>query len=134
MKRIDRLLILIVVVCAPLFSLGTTPHSAKTSKRNYLVYVGTYTAQQSKGIYSYRFNAITGHLASLGLAAETSNPSFLAVHPSQKFLYAVSETCKVQNQSSGGASAFAIERCTGRVSLLNQVASRRTGPIYVVVG
>jgi len=133
MKRIDRLLILIVVVCAPLFSLGATPHSAKTSKRSYLVYVGTYTAQQSKGIYSYRFNATTGHLASLGLAAETSNPSFLAVHPSQNFLYAVSETGKFQNQSSGAVSAFAIDRSTGRLTLLNQVASRGADPCYVAV-
>src|SRR3989440_4564031 len=133
MKRIDRLLILIVVVCAPLFSLGTTPHSAKTSKRNYLVYVGTYTAQQSKGIYSYRFNAITGHLASLGLAAETSNPSFLAVHPNHKVLYTVNETGNFQNRSSGAVSAFAIDRHTGRLTLLNQVASRGADPCYVAL-
>jgi len=133
MKKIDRLLILIVVVCAPLFSLGDTPHLRKTSKGNYFVYVGTYTTQQSKGIYAYRFNTATGQFAPLGLAAETSNPSFLAVHPSQKFLYAVNETGNFQNQSSGAVSAFAMNRRTGRLTLLNQVASRGADPCYVAV-
>jgi 6-phosphogluconolactonase len=133
MRKIVRLLIFVVAVFAPLFSFGGTAHSAKTSKGNYLVYVGTYTAQHSKGIYAYRFNSTTGELASLGLVAETSNPSFLAVHPSQKFLYAVNETGKFQDQSSGAVSAFAIDRRTGKLTLLNQVASRGADPCYVAV-
>jgi len=116
-----------------LFSFGGAPYSAKTSKQTYLVYVGTYTDGQSKGIYAYRFNAATGQLASLGLAAETSNPSFLAVHPSQRYLYAVNETGKFQDQSSGAVSAFAIDRRTGKLTLLNQVASRGADPCYVAV-
>jgi hypothetical protein len=51
----------------------------------YFVYVGTYTRQGSKGIYSYRFNPSTGKLESVGLAAQVANPSFLAVHPNQRF-------------------------------------------------
>jgi len=133
MKRIARLLIFICVASAPLFALGDALHSAKASKGNYFVYVGTYTAQQRKGIYAYRFNATTRQLASLGLAAETSNPSFLAVHPSQKFLYAVNETGSFQNQKSGAVSAFAIDRRTGKLTLLNQVASRGADPCYVAV-
>src|ERR1700682_5740059 len=105
MKKIVRLLIFIALGLTPLISLGATSHSAKISKGNYLVYVGTYTAaQQSKGIYAYRFNATTGQLASLGLVAETSNPSFLAVHPSHKFLYVVNETGNFQSQKSGAVS------------------------------
>ena len=133
MKKIDRLLIFIVLAFAPLFSLGDTPHLRKTSKGNYFVYVGTYTTEQSKGIYAYRFNTATGQFAPLGLAAETGNPSFLAVHPSQKFLYVVNETGNFQNQSSGAVSAFAINRRTGRLTLLNQVASRGSDPCYVAV-
>ena len=131
MKKIARLLIFIVL--ASLISRGGTAHSVKTSKGNYLVYVGTYTDHQSKGIYAYRFNAATGQLTSLGLAAETSNPSFLAVDPNQKFLYAVNETGKFQDQSSGAVSAFAIDRRTGKLTLLNQVASRGADPCYVAV-
>jgi 6-phosphogluconolactonase len=133
MKKIARLLIFICVAFASLFALGGALHSAKASKGNYFVYVGTYTAQQSKGIYAYRFNATTGQLVSLGLAAETSNPSFLAVHPGQRFLYAVNETGNFQNQKSGAVSAFAIDRRTGKLTLINQVASRGADPCYVAV-
>lgn len=133
MKKIGRLLMFIMLGFAPLTSLGGTSHSAKSSKRNYLAFVGTYTAQQSKGIYAYRFDATTGQLASLGLVAETSNPSFLAVHPSHKFLYAVNETADFQNQKIGAVSAFAIDGRTGKLTLLNQVASRGADPCYVAV-
>ena len=133
MKKISRLLIFIVLGFAALISLGGTSHSANSSKGNYLVYVGTYTTEQSKGIYAYHFDATTGQLASLGLAAETNNPSFLAVHPNQKFLYAVNETGNFQNQKSGAVSAFAIDRRRGKLTLLNQVASGGADPCYVAV-
>jgi 6-phosphogluconolactonase len=133
MKKIGRLLIFIVLGFAPLTSLGGASHSARSSKGSYLAFVGTYTAQQSKGIYAYRFNGTTGQLASLGLVAETSNPSFFTVHPSRKFLYAVNETGDFQNQKSGAVSAFAIDGRTGKLTLLNQVASRGADPCYVAV-
>ncbi|MGA8646048.1 MAG: beta-propeller fold lactonase family protein, partial [Candidatus Sulfotelmatobacter sp.] len=69
--------------------------AAPASHKKYFVYVGTYTAEAgstSKGIYAYRFDSGTGELTSIGLAAETANPSFLAVHPNHRFLYAVNET------------------------------------------
>ena len=77
-------------------------HSTAAS-RDWIVYVGTYTRQTSKGIYAYRFNSADARLTPLGLAAETTNPSFLAVHPSQRFLYAVNEN------NDGTVSAFAIK-------------------------
>ena len=133
MKKTDRLLVLILVVFAPLFSFGDTPNHGKTSTGNYLVYVGTYTTEQSKGIYAFRFNAATGQFVPIGLAAETSNPSFLAVHPNHKVLYTVNETGNFQNRSSGAVSAFAIDSRTGKLTLLNQVASRGADPCYVAV-
>src|SRR5256885_5719267 len=96
MKKTDRLLVLILVAFAPLFLFGATPNHEKTSAGNYLIYVGTYTTEQSKGIYAYRFNAATGQFVPLGLAAETRNPAFFAVDPHHKNLYAVDETRNFQ--------------------------------------
>jgi 6-phosphogluconolactonase len=133
MKKIFQVFVFVVVMFGALFCLGGTQQSAQTATGNYFVYVGTYTAQQSKGIYLYRLDVNTGKVDSLGLAAETNDPSFLAVHPNQKFLYAVNETGKFQNQSSGAVSAFAINRSTGKLTLLNQVASHGADPCYVSV-
>lgn len=89
----------------------------------YLVFVGTYTNgnSASKGIYAYRFHPSSGEIDSLGLAAETPSPSFLAVHPNRRFLYAVNES------NASTVSAFAIDSKTGKLTALNQVSSRVAG-------
>jgi 6-phosphogluconolactonase len=93
----------------------------------WFAYVGTYTRQTSKGIYAWRFEAAGGKLTPLGLAAETSNPTFLAVAPSQRFLYAANE------DKVGTISAFAIDPANGRLRPLNSVPSRGSGPCHVAV-
>jgi len=111
--------------------------SAASGKRadKYLVYVGTYTEPQShsKGIYAYRYDTSSGKLNSLGLAAETVNPSFLAVHPNRRFLYAVNEVADYLGKSSGAISAFSIDAATGKLKLLNQVSSLGADPCYISV-
>src|SRR5882724_6809869 len=83
----------------------------RTPNKPYLVYVGTYTSKSaSKGIYVYSFDPGTGKLSSLGVAAESEDPSFLAVHPSGKYLYAVNEIDHFGAQKSGAASAFSIDQ------------------------
>ena len=100
------------------------------------MYVGTYTGPNSKGIYAYRFDAATGKATPVGLVAETANPSFLAIDPTQRFLYAANEIADYQGQKNGGhksgaISAFAIDRKSGKLTLLNQVSSHGAGPCYV---
>lgn len=113
--------------------LGLTTLVARAAQRQLLVYVGTYTEHGSKGIYAYHFDSSTGKLTSLGLAAETVAPSFLAVTRGGKFLYAVNELQKYDGQPTGAISAFAIDQKSGKLSLLNQLASRGQDPAHVVV-
>jgi 6-phosphogluconolactonase len=124
-----------------LLALVTVTAAKDSPKDKYLLFVGTYTEKESKGIYAYRFDAASSELTPLGLAAETANPSFLAIDPSRRFLYAVNEVPKYKGASSGAVSAFAIDlqnsdhqkddRQTGKLSLLNEVASRGADPCYV---
>jgi len=110
----------------------TGHRSHATGSRRYRVYVGTYTVRDSKGIYVYNFNA--GRLTPTGtpvLAAETANPSFVAIDPTEHYLYAVNETEDYQGQKTGAVSAFRIDRKTGALTFLNQVPSGGTGPCYV---
>jgi 6-phosphogluconolactonase len=118
-----------------LMTLFTVPSAAvaKGATGEYLVYVGTYTGQKSKGIYAYRFNARTGSVTALGVAGETVNPSFLAIHPNQKYLYAVNEVADFAGGHTGAVSAFALDARTGKLTFLNQVSSQGADPCYVVV-
>jgi len=104
---------------------------AQTGPKQYILYVGTYTTGNSKGIYAYRYNSESGELQPLGLAAATENPSFLASDKANEHLFAVNETTKYQGQSSGGVTAFSLDRKTGKLTQLNQVASRGADPCYV---
>jgi 6-phosphogluconolactonase len=101
----------------------------------YLFYVGTYTEEgsKSKGIYAYRYDAATAEITPLGLAAETTNPSFVAVHPNGRFLYAVNEVSNYKGPNSGGVSAFSVDHATGKLTFLNEVPSRGADPCYIIV-
>ena len=97
------------------------------------VYVGTYTEAGSKGIYLLELDRTTGALASKGVVAETPNPSFLALHPDGKSLYAVAEVGEFEGKKAGAVAAFAVDRETGKLSPLNKQSSGGSGPCYLVV-
>jgi len=113
--------------------LSVVPLGRAAAKGKCLVYIGTYTGEKSQGIYVYNFDLASGKLTALGLAAEAVSPSFLAVHPNRRFVYAVSEISAYEGQKSGAVSAFAIESGSGKLTFLNKVASRGAGPCHVSV-
>ena len=79
---------------------------AHAAEKPYFVYFGTYTKGMSKGVEVARFDASTGKLSKPETAVETPNPSFVAIHPNHKYLYAAGE------QAQGIVSAFVKARGT----------------------
>lgn len=96
------------------------------------VYFGTYTGEKSQGIYRSRLDLASGALSTPELAATVTSPSFLAVHPSKRFLYAVNEMGKFGDKPTGAVSAFAIG-ADGALTLLNQESSGGNGPAHLTV-
>ena len=133
MKFTRRLFAFLLVLAAPVLLLPSVRAQEKSeAPRKYLAYIGTYTTKtQSKGIYAYRFDGATGKLSAMGVAAESADPSFLAVHPNGEYLYTVNEIGNFNGEKSGAVSAYAIDRKTGKLTLLNQVASRGAGPCHI---
>jgi 6-phosphogluconolactonase len=107
--------------------------TALASDSSIWVYIGTYTGPKSQGIYAARLDSSTGKLSDLELAAKTANPSFLAIHPTKRFLYAVGETSSVGGKKEGAVTAFGLETKTGRLTLLNQQASGGGGPCHLAI-
>jgi 6-phosphogluconolactonase len=97
------------------------------------VYVGTSTGGKSKGIYRFPFDPATGTAGEVALAAETAQPSFLAIHPNRQFLYAVNAISDFKGQKTGAVSAFALDRQSGELRFLNQQPSGGAGPCHIVV-
>lgn len=108
-----------------------------TAMKRTLAYVGTDTtpvdgAANGKGIYLFEADATTGHLTLLQLAAETASPSWLSLHPSGKYLYAVNEVSDYEG-NSGSVSAFSIQRSSGELRHLNTVSSDGAGPTHMSI-
>lgn len=97
------------------------------------VYVGTYTREDSQGIYRCVLDKETGELSEPRLVAEATNPSFVAIHPNHRYLYAVSEIGSIDGKPTGGVSAYTINDKDGSLTLLNQQASGGAGPCHLIV-
>jgi 6-phosphogluconolactonase len=104
-----------------------------------LVYVGTYTRGASKGIYVFKLQTQNLEvsqnilLVPLGLAAETSNPSFFELDTKRRLLFAVNEDSEFEGKPTGSVSAFSIDGATGKLKLINQRSSMGAGPCHIVM-
>jgi 6-phosphogluconolactonase len=99
-----------------------------------LLYVGTYTeGTRSEGIYLVRMDRSSGKLRRVGAVNAGANPSFLAIHPNGRVLYAVNEVEKHDGRTTGAVSAFAIAKDTGVLARRGDQPSEGGAPCYVSV-
>jgi len=97
------------------------------------LFIGTYTRRDSQGIYVTRFDTESGQIGEVTLAAEASNPSFLALHPSRPILYAVNELVEDGVRGGGMVSAFAIDPANGSLGFINQQPTHGNSPCHLAV-
>jgi 6-phosphogluconolactonase len=112
---------IIFVVSLVLVSLGSR------AQQHYYLFVGTYTSGKSEGIYVYDFNEATGKATKVDSIA-SKNPSYLAISPSGKNLYAVNEN---PGGGNGDVSAFSFDKSSGKLLFLNKHSSGGADPCYV---
>ncbi len=98
-----------------------------------LVFIGTYTRTGSRGVYVHRFDADSGALEPASAASEAENPSFLALHPNRRFLYAASEIGEFEGRAQGALYAYAIDAESARLDFINRRGSGGQGPCHVSV-
>ena len=108
-----------------LFAALLLPVPAHAAK--YILYVGSYTAGTSKGIYAWNFDSANGKISPLGLMAETPQPAHLWIAPNGRTLYTVNW------ENEGGVSSYRIDPKTGALSFLNKTSSHGAQPNQVVV-
>jgi len=105
----------------------------QATPKELLVYIGTYTRTEEQGIHWLKLDLGSGKLTAVGKLAGQKNPSFLAIHPNKKFLYAVNEIGNYNGEKAGGVSAYAIEPQSGALTFLNQQSSKGGAPCHLVV-
>jgi 6-phosphogluconolactonase len=105
--------------------------AAFAQKKTYLI-VGTYTSGKSEGVYVYQFDDKKG-VSKLIDSAKCSNPSFIAVSPDKKFVYAVKEDADSTNKNGGSVSSFSFDKKMGKLSFINKQPSGGSNPCYVTI-
>ena len=101
---------------------------------SFYVYVGTYTDGDSEGLYLCRLDADSGAVTLEGVVVELDNPTFLALTPDGRFLYAVHDAADGRGAGETGAvSAYAVDPATGQLAFLNRQPSLGDTPCHIAV-
>lgn len=120
-----------------------TPPSASSGPL--FAYIGTFSSPlkdmlptqvdlppgNGRGIHLFRVDRTSGALTATGVVEMGNSPSCLAINAAGTRLYSANETDRVGDDKQGTVSAFAIDRATGALKLLNTVRSGGAGPTYV---
>jgi 6-phosphogluconolactonase len=97
-----------------------------------IIYVGTYSVRDSKGVYVYELNRGTGGLKYIQSIASLESPTYLEIHPNGQYLYTVNRG-SVNGDSFGSVSAFSINRKNGTLTLINNVSAFGKDPCHIAI-
>jgi 6-phosphogluconolactonase (cycloisomerase 2 family) len=103
-------------------------------------YVGCYTRRPPGGggrvtpvgVSVFAVDAATGDLSPIQ-TVPSENPSFLAFHPTGRFLYGVCEIDDYEGRSFGAVEGYAIDPTSGELTLLNRQSSYGAATTHLAV-
>jgi 6-phosphogluconolactonase len=106
---------------------------AKRLNASQLLLIGTQTGETSKGIYAYSFDPATGTLKQIGLAVAADNPTFLALAPNGKTVFAANELDDYEGRKGGAVSSFSLNRKAAKLVKVSESATQGAGTCHVAV-
>ena len=93
-------------------------------------YVGSFTSEvrraRGEGISVYRIDSDSGRWGRVQALNREVNPSYLAVDPKRRVLYAV-------HSEANQASAFSINELTGELTLINRQSCGGDNPVHLAL-
>lgn len=93
-----------------------------------VAFVGTYTKNNSKGIYRINFNTVTGSIDKKCLGYEIENPTYLCIDKERHILYSA---CKFDEKS--GVSSFKYWQEKEQLYLVNCILSEEKQPCHLSI-
>ncbi|MBN2213490.1 MAG: lactonase family protein [Bacteroidales bacterium] len=96
-----------------------------------IIYVGTFDERGSQGIYVFDFIRDSVSFRLLQTVPNQKSPSFLEIHPSGRFLYAVNRSSVIDGKEWGTLSAFSIDQNTGMIVFINEQSTYGRGPCHI---
>ena len=116
---------------------GLSSRDRIVQKGPVFAYIGTYSSggngNGGRGIHIFEVDSTTGGLTERDVLVTSSNPSALALGRTRTHLYAGNEVSNFEGGKTGSVSAYAIDRASGRLTLVNSVGAQGAGPAHVSV-
>ena len=116
-----------LIIIITFYNCNSKNNNIKQENHDFTFYVGTYTNEESEGIYKYNLNK-NGQLKKMGLAAKSVNPSFLALSADKKYLIAVNE---INEENQGTVESFKVK--ADSLKYINTSKSGGAHPCFVSI-
>lgn len=114
-----------------LMAFGGLYTQAQSNKE--IMYVGTYSIRGSEGVYVFEFDRKAGTMKQIQSVSNAKSPSFLALHPSGRYLYSVNEAAETGPKKEGAVSSYAVDGATGKLTFVNSQSSMGGGPCHISI-
>ncbi len=129
MNKLSKSVLLFIALCLFFACEKKAPQEAIDQ----MFFVGGYTSnekkEESKGISTCTVNTETGEMKLLNVFEKVIDPSYLAVHPNGKYLYAANE---IGGDKPGYATAFKILE-NGQLEFLNEKYTGGDYPCHISI-
>lgn len=96
--------------------------------KKYFGYAGTYTRENSKGVYRFVLDTEAGKLSDVQVAAEIGSPTYVTISDDNNYLYSVA-----QRDEQGGVAAYKIDQTTGELIYINEQISNGAPPCHLAI-
>lgn len=97
------------------------------------LYVGTYSVRDGDGIYVYEFNRAKRMLTLIQRVKTLESPTYLEIHPTKKFLYAVNRGSISPTEPGGSVTAYSINKTNGKITFLGNRQSFGSNPCHISI-
>lgn len=111
-------------------TISTTRGQSETKE---FFYIGTFKGRDSKGIYVYAFDRKNLTFSEVQIVEGKESPSFLALHPDKKYIYAVNREGLSADSKEGSVTAYRIDAGTGKLQKINEVSARGADPCHISI-
>ncbi|HDR7985932.1 TPA: lactonase family protein [Bacillus cereus] len=96
--------------------------------KEFIGYIGTYTKENSEGIYKFILDTEAKKIGNVTLTAKLDNPTYVTINRNNEYLYSV-----VKEGESGGVAAYSIDSHTGELKAKNRQVVEGASPCHISV-
>lgn len=121
------------IVLSVLMVLSAIHLACGQTKTKEIIYIGTFSERESMGIYVYEMYRENMRFDLLQSITSKKSPSFIAIHPNKKLLFAANREGLKDRDKWGSVTSYAIDPESGKLKIIQDQYSFGESPCYISV-